>query len=190
MFWVPSPLGLEVLKYFSFVISSPNLSRNKLFKRPNLSKKGFSNNLYKGFTVVNKIYREIEYNKISELILSREGVIASSFCLLFPRSNCSGPIFSLFLILCTVLTPNDHQTHSSSNFLFLNQPKPSNIKPYSRNLQDHIKNPKFSSEFLKILPHINTIHIILKPNIRVAILKRCKSMWICHDLSGSSFHTL
>ena len=52
---------IEVLKYFPFVISSPNLSRNKLFKRPNLSKKGFSNNLYKG----NKIYREIEFNKIS-----------------------------------------------------------------------------------------------------------------------------
>ena len=54
--------------------------------------------------------------KFQQLILSHEGVIAFSFWLLFPSSNCSGPIFSLFLILCTVLTPNDHQTHSSSNF--------------------------------------------------------------------------
>jgi hypothetical protein len=58
--WVLFLFGLEVLKYFFFVISSPSLSRNRLFWSPSPSREGSSKSLYKGFIVVNKI----DFNKI------------------------------------------------------------------------------------------------------------------------------
>jgi hypothetical protein len=56
--WVLFLFGLD--KYFFFVISSPSLSRNRLFWSPGPSREGSSKNLYKGFIVVNKI----DFNKI------------------------------------------------------------------------------------------------------------------------------
>ena len=47
-----------------------------LFRGPSPSKKGFSNSLYKGFIVVKKIDREIDFNKILAAYLSFAGVIA------------------------------------------------------------------------------------------------------------------
>ena len=68
--------GLEVLNCYSFIISNPSLSRIRLFRGPSPSKKGFSNSLYKGFIVVKKIDREIDFNKIPAAYLSFAGVIA------------------------------------------------------------------------------------------------------------------
>ena len=58
MLWVLFLFGLD--KYFFFVISSPSLSRNRLFWSPGPSRQGSSKSLYKGFIVVNKI----DFNKI------------------------------------------------------------------------------------------------------------------------------
>ena len=54
--------------FVSFVIKSPNLCSNRLFKSPSLlTRKRFRNSLYKVFFVVNKTHRVLEFNKIRPL---------------------------------------------------------------------------------------------------------------------------
>ena len=50
--------------YQFFITSNHSPSRNRLFRSPSPSRKGFNNSPYKGFIMVNNIHSEINFNKI------------------------------------------------------------------------------------------------------------------------------
>ena len=79
---------------------SPSLSRNRLVSSPSPSRKGFSNNPYKGFIVVNYIQSALILIKFQQLILSFEGVIAFSYLSVIayrgPRCDCLVLYLSFF----------------------------------------------------------------------------------------------